>query len=309
MSAGYGRSGRGRGRNSRGRDGYQPGAQAAGGWWGSPWQANVGWSQWQQHQDAWAPQGRSADAPRPPSGRSTRNGKAVGRGAGASEKPPLRFSQGDAVLCNIGSRWVRGRVLSCNVEDSEQPDTVLPYVVKTDNLPGIMPSRTISVPCDEDAVCTREVCFPVADWCFAVHASPTYCAADAQKPLRFTAGCRVAFRVYDWPNGFDRWLEGKVIAVWKQVNFRTQQRLPYLLEAEDRTHYWCHIDSHTLLRAPENRPQQRRNGIASRLEVRRLPDGSLEKFDHVTLRGRPVAATGCSEVVRGGHCDSDSDSS
>lgn len=214
--------------------------------------------------------------------RNRRSTAAVRKAAPAApaKLAELRFRQGDRVVCNLGDRWAAGRVLSVNVEDPEDPQERLPYVVKTDHLPRLGGSRTISVPGDNDRICTREVCFPVQEW--AADASPVYPRA---KDLRFAPGDAVAFRVYDAHDGLACWAEGRVVQAWPQVK---GQIVPYLLAANFGGNYWAHLDDHTLVRLPANKPRQRGRGVAGRLEVREMADGTLEKFDHVTLQGRPM---------------------
>ncbi|CAE7240231.1 unnamed protein product [Symbiodinium pilosum] len=64
----------------------------------------------------------------------------------------LRFGLSDRVLCNCGGLWLPGSVVGTAVESDGE---IFPYVVKTDPIPG-MPSRTISVPSDNNKVCVQE---------------------------------------------------------------------------------------------------------------------------------------------------------
>merc|ERR1712187_60504 len=70
---------------------------------------------------------------------------------------PLRFSLNDRVVCNLGPRWVGGKVVGADVDNEED----WAYLVKTDPHPG-MKSDTISVPEDSEEICVQEVCFSAA---------------------------------------------------------------------------------------------------------------------------------------------------
>jgi len=131
-------------------------------------------------------------------------------------KQELRFSQGDRVLCNMGVRRLAGKVIDTNVEDPEEPDAeeLIAYVVKTDNLPGIEPSRTISAPADEDEVICRERCFhSQREFLLAKWAAPL--KPDRKKALRFQLADSVIIRIRDGPDGYEQWAQGKVIEVWQ----------------------------------------------------------------------------------------------
>lgn len=215
------------------------------------------------------------------------------------KKPELRFSQGDRVLCNVGQRRLPGTVLSLNVEDPEEPNnpmSLIPYVVKTDNLPGVVESRTISAPSDVDMVICRDRCFnSKSEMDFAKWAAPT--AFDKKKPLRFGIGDEVAIRVKDRPDGYEQWRDGKITAVWASIQgpkgegfLKPAEAVPYVvsLSPHPQQTYYCHLDDHTLIRKPENKPRKLRKTLSKRFEVRQADGGALEKFDHVTLRSKIV---------------------
>jgi hypothetical protein len=214
------------------------------------------------------------------------------------KKPVLRFSQGDRVMCNIGPRRLAGVILSLNVEDPEEPDpsNLIPYVVKTDSILGEEPSRTISAPSDNDMVICRERCFhsktemELAKW-----AAPI--GFDKAKKPSFSVGDAVAIRVKDRHDGYEQWADGKIVEVWpvfpgpKGEGFlKFAEAVPYLVSLQDNQNqtFYCHRDEHTLIRKPENKPRTQRKTISKRFEIRKLDNGSFEKFDHVTLRGKIV---------------------
>lgn len=210
------------------------------------------------------------------------------------EKPELRFSQGDRVLCNMGERRLAGVVLSLNVEDPEDPRELIAYVVKTDNYPGVAPSRTISAPGDVDMVVCRERCFnSVSEKDFTKWAAPL--VPDRSKPLRFAVGDAVAIRVKDNDDGYEQWADGNVVDVWYEFPepmgqgfVRTAAVVPYKvsLQSDPNQTYFCHRDEHTLIRKQENKPRITGKTISKRFERRQLDNGSFEKYDHVTLRSK-----------------------
>jgi len=69
----------------------------------------------------------------------------------------------------------------------------------------------------------------------------------------------------------------------------TASAVPYMVavRANDQTFY-CHRDDHTLIRKPENKPRSLGKTIAKRFEFRQSEDGTVEQFDHVTLRSKKV---------------------
>lgn len=217
------------------------------------------------------------------------------------EKPKLRFSQGDRVLCNLGPRRLAGVVLSLNVEDPDEEDPrdaeLIPYVVKTDPIVGVEPSRTISAPADEDMVICRERCFhSKSEMELAKWAAPT--AFDKTKPLRFSVGDPVAIRVRDRNDGFEQWADGTIMDLWPAFPgvvdeddfLKAAAAVPYLVALKGMAHqtFYCHRDDHTLVRKPENKPQRPMKTISKRFEMRQLQNGAFEKFDHVTLRGKKM---------------------
>lgn len=207
---------------------------------------------------------------------------------------PLRFQQADRVLCNLGERWIAGRILSLGVPDPDNPADKLPYVVKTDMLPGIG-QKTISVPCDSHEVCCRERCFhEETELDFAKWAAPCISEKGRRKPLRFSLNEKVAIRVQDTKDGYEHWIQGNVADVWhtlpghceKEGFLTTADAIPYKIVVADNATFFCHLDEHTLIRRPENVPRTPGRTISKRFERRRLPDGSMEQFDHVALRSK-----------------------
>jgi len=218
---------------------------------------------------------------------------------------PLRFQQGDRVLCNIGERRLAGVVIEVNVEDPDDPSERIPYVIKTDAYPGI-PSSTISAPCDDDETICRDRCFEASsEECdLARWASPVV-AAGRRQSLRFAHQDSVCIRVRDSADGNEHWIPGQVVELWPGLRGEpgegflvSAESVPYLVLAQDDTAYYCHLDDHTLIRKPENAPKVPVKGISKRFEHRKLPDGSVERFDHVTLRSRK-------RVESDSDCDSD----
>lgn len=208
---------------------------------------------------------------------------------------PLRFARGDRVVCNLGDLWIPGTVLDTNVENPQDPQMErIVYVVKIDAVDGRSPTRTIAAPEDTDAVIQRERCFDdqdegsFAQWCAPLAPPAT------RKPLRFSAGDRVAVRVKDLPSGFENWSPGLVVSTWTQASSRGLQAMPQAMVpyvvATDSRNYYCHRDDHTLIRKAEHIPQAPQKSISKRFEHRRRPDGVLEILDHVTLRSKVASA-------------------
>jgi len=204
----------------------------------------------------------------------------------------------------MGPRRFPGIVLSTNVEDPEEPGEIIPYVVKTDALPGVADSNTISAPSDIDEVVCRERCFnsqyemDLAKW-----AAPM--SLSKSKPLRFNLEDTVAIRVMDSSKGYEQWKVGKVVEVWPALPgaaptgfLKSADAVPYKIELQEdfRQRFYCHRDEHTLIRKPENVPQTPTKAISKRFEKRRLADGSIEKFDHLTLRGKILSHAWSSKV-------------
>lgn len=218
-----------------------------------------------------------------------------GRGKGSKAKStanwieqsapcPLRFEQGDRVVCNLGERWAVGTVLSTNVDDPEEPGAdKIPYVVKVD-------AGTISAPVDEDQVIRRERCFDAGRERFVAECCASAVSPHMRKPLRFSAGDQVAIRVMDLPTGFENWRRGRVLSTWMELSIGPAEGkvVPYVIQT-DRGTYYCHRDDHTLIRQPEHVPQTLQKSISKRFEQRKRPDGTLEVFDHATLRSKLVS--------------------
>lgn len=81
-------------------------------------------------------------------------------------------------------------------------------MVKTDTLSTKHPSRTVSIPYDDEKLCTRETCLPKS-----LEMITLFCTPLAQKPevkLRFSCGDSVGFRVGDHDDGSDQWFNGVV---------------------------------------------------------------------------------------------------
>lgn len=209
-------------------------------------------------------------------------------------KPEYRFDQGDRVLCNVGARWLAGTVLSRDVEDPEEPDEEkLAYVVKTDAIKGHLESRTVSAPYDVDVVVCRERCFSVeSELSLAKWAAPVI---DRRPSLRFAPGDEVGIRVRDKSDGYEQWIHGKVVEIWPALPKPAQTGLlwsadaiPYKIVVAKGGAFYCHRDDHTLIRLPQNVPRVPVKTISKRFENRELADGRVERFDHMTLRGRIV---------------------
>lgn len=205
----------------------------------------------------------------------------------------FRFDQGDRVLCNVGERRLAGKVLSRDVEDPEGGEN-LAYVVKTDALPGF-PARNLSVPADEDEVVCRDRCFHAqSELGFTRWAAPII-KADQRKPLRFSLNERVVIRIQDNGDGFEQWVCGQVLEIWPSLPFNKEEgflksadAVPYAIAVEGRGAFYCHRDEHTLIRHPDNVPRTPGKRITPRFEKRKRPDGTMEEFDHLTLRSKMV---------------------
>mmetsp|Transcript_6848 Transcript_6848/g.8849 ORF Transcript_6848/g.8849 Transcript_6848/m.8849 type:complete len:266 (-) Transcript_6848:362-1159(-) len=211
---------------------------------------------------------------------------------GFQRKRKYRFDQGDRVVCNVGDRWLAGSVLSKDVEDPEDPDEPhLAYVVKTDAIKGFVESNTISAPVDEDEVVCRERCFSAeSELTLTKWAAPI---TDRRLPLRFGPGDEVGIRVWDSIDGYEHWVRGKVAEIWpalpKPVEagfLKSADAVPYKIVADAGGAFHCHRDDHTLIRLPQNVPRKPGKTISKRFENRELADGRIERFDHMTLRGR-----------------------
>lgn len=228
-------------------------------------------------------------------------GKVKGKGKGMDPeeilkmiRKNLRFDLNDRVLCNCGPRWLIGHIVGTAVPNEVG---LLPYLVKTDPLPGF-PSGTISVPGDDDECCIQEVCFNLEKLNLVKAAAPILASATRPK-LRFSPGDSVVCRVRnDAADGLERWVDGTVGAQWPELPGSRQWELngmcgeysavvAYQIKLTLGGWLYCHRDHHTLIRQKGWEPQQRVKGISARMEVRKLEDGSKEKVDHQTARRKP----------------------
>lgn len=238
-------------------------------------------------------------------------GKANGKGKGSGTKgkgkgmdpeeilkmirKTLRFNLNDRVLCNCGPRWLSGYVVGTAVPNEEG---LLPYLVKTDPLPGL-PSGTISVPGDDDECCVQEVCFHPEKQLSLVKAVAPILTGATRPKLRFSLGDSVVCRVRnDAADGLESWVHGTVSAQWPELPGSRKWELngmsgeypavvAYKVNLTLGGWVYCHKDHHTLIRRKGWEPQQRVKGISTRMEVRKLQDGSKEKVDHQTERCKP----------------------
>jgi len=204
----------------------------------------------------------------------------------------LRFDLNDRVLCFCGPRWLSGHVVGSAVPDD---DTLLPYLVKTDPVPGL-PSKTISVPSDRDEVCTQEVCFDPESELHLVKSAATLLAGSQRPKLRFAAGDKVACRLKNDPkDGLETWVAGVVSSIWPELPGERKWQIEnisgefpsvvaYKVDFSTGGWVYCHRDHHTLIRRDGMQPQTRVKGISKRMEVRKANDGSREQVDHQTER-------------------------
>jgi len=204
----------------------------------------------------------------------------------------LRFNINDRVLCFCGPRWVSGLVVGTAVLDTTE---LLPYLVKTDPLPG-MPSKTISVPSDTDDICTQEVCFDPLSQMHLVLAAAQLVNQSARPKLRFTTGDKVVVRIRNSAeDGLENWVAGTVGSTWPKlpgkktweldnISGEFPDTLPYKVDLSTGNWLYCHRDHQTLIRREGFQPQTRVKGISARMEVRRAKDGSMETVDHHTER-------------------------
>lgn len=207
----------------------------------------------------------------------------------------LRFDLNDRVLCDCGPRWLAGHIVGTAVPDE---GGLLPYLVKTDPLPGL-PSGTISVPRDDDWCCIQEVCFTPEELHLIKAGAPVLTGA-ARPKLRFGVGDAVVCRVSnDATDGLERWIDGMVGAAWPELPGARQWEMngmradypavvPYRVDLAKDVWVYCHKDQFTLIRRKGWEPQQRVKGLSQRMEVRKLEDGHKEKVDHQTERRKPV---------------------
>jgi len=170
-------------------------------------------------------------------------------------------------------------------------------MVRTDPLPGIS-SRTMLVPIDKDGVCTQEVCWGKNDM-HLVKAATQNVKETARPKLRFAVGDQVVVRIRSSQgDGLEQWVDGKVAELWPELGGEAKWEVngisgefpsnaPYRVDVGDgKWVLYCPRDNFTLIRRAGLQPQKRCKGISKRLEVRRAKDGSKEKFDHQTERGK-----------------------
>lgn len=212
----------------------------------------------------------------------------------------LRFQLNDRVLCFIGPRWISGHVVGTAVP---QDSDVLPYLVKTDPVPGLA-SRTISVPMDSDQICTQEICFDPSAQLHLVQAAAQVVKESARAKLRFAVGDRVAVRLRNSKeDGLESWAPGRVSAVWPKIGGARTWRhgedsgefpdaVPYRVDLDGGAWVYCHRDHFTLVRREGLQPRTRCRGTSKRMEEVRSADGSVEKVDHQTERRKRIASSG-----------------
>lgn len=211
----------------------------------------------------------------------------------------LRFGLNDRVLCNLGPRWLSGHIVETNLPDE---GGFLPYLVKTDPLPGV-PSRSISVPRDEDSCCVQEVCFDPTSQLHLVKAAARRVPEHSKVKLRFALGDKVVCRIRNHADdGLEQWVAGAICEVWPrlpgasswdlgEVSGHFPDVLPYKVGLLSGAWVYCHRDDHTLIRPESMQPQKRVRGISQRMEVRRAQDGSRVKIDHGTGRQKRLVDT------------------
>jgi len=208
----------------------------------------------------------------------------------------LRFDLNDRVLCFCGPRWLSGHVVGTAVPDQAG---LLPYLVKTDALPGL-PSSTISVPSDDDGCCTQEVCFDPSKQLHLVRAAAPILTGATRPKLRFGVGDGVVCRVPNEPSdGLERWVEGTISVEWPELPGTRQWEVngvrgeypavvAYQVNLTLGGWLYCHKDHYTLIRRKGWEPLQRVRGVSKRMEVRTLEDGGKEQVDHQTERRKRI---------------------
>jgi len=209
-------------------------------------------------------------------------------------KGSLRFDLNDRVLCYCGPRWFSGSVVGTAVAD-EEDDSIIPYLVKTNPVPGVA-SRTISVPSDNDNICTQEVCFDPCSELHLIKAAAVLIPESRKPRTRFAVGERVVCRVRNsTDDGLERWVPGTVSEVWSElageqmwkfygVSGNFPRIVPFKVDLDSGSWIYCHRDDHTLIRREGMEPQTRVRGISKRMELRKAKDGSKERIDHATER-------------------------
>lgn len=208
----------------------------------------------------------------------------------------LRFGLNDRVLCNCGPRWFAGHIVGTAVPDD---DGLLPYLVKTEPLPGF-PSKTISVPCDDDEICVQEVCFDPQSQLPLVKSAATLLTGAQRPKLRFATGDCVACRLKnDHKDGLESWAVGKVASVWHElpgpfewdvdgVAGMYPNVVAYKIDLREGGWAYCHRDHHTLVRQEGWQPQTRVKGASKRMEVVIAEDGTKQQVDHQTERRKAM---------------------
>jgi len=207
----------------------------------------------------------------------------------------LRFGLNDRVMCWVGPRWLSGWIVGTAVPDDNE---LLPYLVKTDPLPGL-PSSTISVPSDSNEVCIQETCFDPRKQLHLVKAAASMVSETNKPRLRFAVGEKVVCRICSSPqDGLEQWVAGEVSEIWPvlpgekawnmgEVAGEYPDVVPYKVTLASGW-VFCHKDDHTLIRRENMQPLTRVRGISKRMEVRKHADGSKEHIDHVTERRKHI---------------------
>jgi len=211
----------------------------------------------------------------------------------------LRFGLNDRVLCNCGPRWLLGHVVGTAVPDDE----LIPYLVKTDALPGL-PSGTISVPSDDDGCCIQEVCFDPATQLDLVRCAAAVVTESRKPKLRFAVGDDIACRIRNNPeDGLENWVRGCITEVWPNIGVATwdmgeatgkfSEIVPYKVNLASDKWVYCHRDDHTLIRRQGMQPRTRIKGTSKRMETVTEEDGRRIRIDHVTERRKVLLDEVC----------------
>merc|ERR1712032_423716 len=196
--------------------------------------------------------------------------------------------------CYCGPRWLSGHIVGTAVPDD---DGILPYLVKTDPLPGV-PTRTISVPQDDDEICRQEVCFDPYSELHLMKAAAAPAPEAGKRNTRFTVGDEVVCRIRNRPDDkLEQWVPGKVSETWAKVPGEQKWEIggvsgdypdavAYKVDLSPSGWIYYHRDDYTLIRRKGLEPQTRVKGVSKRMEVRVAKDGSKTRFDHATERGK-----------------------
>lgn len=215
---------------------------------------------------------------------------------GRADECPLRFQQGDRVICNLGLYWAAGKILDVDVLDaSDIEGPRLPYMIKLDPEAGFKEPTPVAV--DDDSTVRREVCFYADSEVQLTKVSAEL--LDSKPPnvkLRFEVGTRVGCRVRDTEDAVSVWERGQIVEDWPSLppphqlpyGRRTARVVPYLVKLDSQHTVYAHRDDHTLIRLDEYIPQSMERGIAARFEIREAADGSRFRFDHYTMRGKKL---------------------